>query len=180
MRALQPMPSSPGFRRRRTAGFTFVEVLIVVLIMGIAAALTVPMFGQTDATRLRAAANLLVADLGYAQVESISHGDDPRLVVFDQDNGSYRIAAVSDPDTPITNPAGNQPYVMTFGTGRAHELAGVSIQGHALDGDDRLQFGIYGQLDQTDPATITLASGGASITITLDPTSGEASVGAIE
>ena len=34
----------------------------------------------------------------------VAHGDDPRLVVFDNPNDTYHIAAASDPATPITNP----------------------------------------------------------------------------
>ena len=183
---LPPAPSqTPRRRRRGTAAlsdqaFTLVEMIIVVLIVGIAAALALPMFGQTDLTRLRSAAGLLAADLGYAQIESIAHGDDLRIVVFDQDANSYRIATAADPDTPITNPIGNLPYTTTFGAGRARDLAGVTIQGYDLAGDDRIQFGIYGQLDQATVATITLAAGGASVTISIDPTSGEVSVGPIQ
>ena len=153
--------------------------MIVLVILGIAAALAVPMFGQTDMTRLRCAAEVLVADLSFAQVESIAHSDNLRVVVFDQDDDGYRIATAADTDTPITNPVGNLPYTTTFGTGRAGEFNGVTIQGYSLDGDDQLQFGIYGQLDQTTDATVTLAAAGKSITITINATSGEATIGPI-
>jgi len=168
--------SIPAGRSRRAGGFTAVEVLIVVLILGIIAVLAMPMLAETDATRLAAAARLLVADLGFAQVESIAHADDPCIVVFDQVNGSYKITRSSDTATAITNPADNRPYVTQFGTGRAAELAGVTIQGYSLDGDNELGFGIYGQLDQTTPATITLQAGTSTLTVQVDPADGEASV----
>ena len=158
---------------------SMIEILIVVLILAIAASLAVPMWSDADVTRLRAAADLLAADLAFAQVESISHGDDLRLVVFDTDNNQYHIAASSDPDTPITNPVGNQPYVTQFGQGRAAELTGVTISGYSLGGDDQVQFGIYGQLDQTTDATISLACAGRSITLTLDAVTGEVTIGPI-
>ena len=166
-------------RRRRPRAFTFIEMMIVITIILILGALVTPMLGQTAATRLASAAQLLAADLAFAQVESISHGDDPRVVVFDQAGGNYRIAASSDPATPITNPIGNQPYQTTFGSGRARELDGVSIQGYSLDGDDTLGFGIYGELDQTTAATVTLASEGFTIVLTMDPVTGEASIGQV-
>ena len=181
-----PAPRQVHCRQRPTRialganAFTFIEVLIVVLILGIVSALALSMFTQTDVTKLRSAANLLVADLDYARVESIAHGDNPRLIVFDQTNNSYRVATVADPDTPITNPVGNLPYAVTFGAGRAGELAGVTIQSHDLDGDDRIEFGIYGQLDQATAATITLAVTAKTLTISLDPTSGEISVSQIQ
>lgn len=153
--------------------------MIVVVILAIAAAMVTPMFGQTEITRLRAAADLLAADLAFAQVESITHGDDPRVVVFDSTNHQYHIAAASAPATPITNPVGNQPYLTQFGQGRASETTGVTIQSYALDGDNQLQFGIYGQLDQTTDATITLENAGRAITLTVNTVTGEVTIGSV-
>ena len=160
----------------RVCGFTLVELLIVIMIMAIAAAVAMPMMGETDSTRLTCAARLLVADLDFAKMESITHADDPRVVVFDQGTHSYHIAASSAPSTPITNIIANQPYTVQFGTGRAAKLTGVTIQSYSLDGDNQLEFGSFGQLDQTTTATITLQAGSATITVQIDPISGEALV----
>ena len=153
-----------------------VELLIVVVLMGIAAALAVPMLSGTDATRLQAAARLLMADLGFAQVESITHAGNPCVVTFDTATATYTIARASTPTTPITNPGDNRPYTTQFGTGRAAQMAGVTIQSYSLDGDDKLGFGIFGETDQTAPATITLQSGGSTITIQVDSATGETSL----
>ncbi len=164
---------TPAFGDR---AFTLVELLIVVALMGIAASLAIPMLAGTDATRLQAAGRLLVADLGFAQLESITHADDPCVVTFDQANASYTLARTSAPSTPITDPGTNQPYVTQFGSGRAAELTGVSIQGYSLGGDNQLAFGIYGQTDQTTPAVITLQAGNLTVSVQIDPTSGEPSL----
>lgn len=155
---------------------TLVELLIVIMLVAIATTLAIPMLADTDATRLQAAARLLVADLDFTRIESITHADDPCVVTFDQPTGSYTVATTSDPGTPITDPATNQPYVTQFGSGRAAEMAGVSIQGYSLDGDDQVAFGMFGQIDQTTPATITLQAGSLTLTVQIDPASGEASV----
>jgi Tfp pilus assembly protein FimT len=157
-----------------------VETLIVVMIVAIVAAMAMPMFATTHTTRLRGAAQTLVADLAFAQIESISHSDDPRLVIFDTDAHSYRIVAASDPATPINNPVGNQPYQVVFGEGRAAMYQGVTIANLSIDAGDRVQFGAYGELDQATPATITLACQGATLTISIDPILGEATIGEIE
>jgi hypothetical protein len=134
------------------------------------------MLGADDTTRLAAAARLLMADLAFAQTDSITHADDACVVVFDQATSSYTLARSSSPTTPITNPADGQPYVTQFGVARAAELAGVTIAGYSLDGDDRLRFGAYGQLDQTAAASVTLQSGAETLTVQIDPYSGEAYV----
>lgn len=164
---------------QRAAGFTLVEVLIVVLIVGIAAGLALPMMSDTSRTRLREAADLLIADMAYAQIESISHGDNPRLMVFDTTNDGYFIAASSDATTPITNPMGNLPYRVIWGESTTVYLSGVTIDTLSVGGDDQLGFGIYGQLDQAANAVITLACEGNKLDLTLDSVNGEVTVGAI-
>ena len=159
--------------------FTLIEVLIVVTVVAIIASMVGPMLGDTAAAQLRAAAQMVVADLQFAQLASVSHGEDTRVVVFDTLNGTYHVGTATAPATPITNPIDGKDYVVQFGSGRASALSDVSISAHALDGDDRVGFGIYGQLDQTVAATVTLAAAGNTVTITLDPVTGEASVGAI-
>ena len=163
----------PAFAHRT---FTLVEMLIVIVLVAIAATLAMPMLADTDATRLQAATRLLVADLAFAQIESITHADDPCVVTFDSVNASYTIAKSSAPGTPITEPITNQPYVTQFGSGRASEMTGVTIQGYSLGGDSQIAFGPYGETDQTTTATITLQSGTLTMTIQIDAESGETSI----
>ncbi len=159
--------------------FTTVEILIVVSLIAIVASLVVPLVSDTRVTQLRAAAQMLVADLQFAQMESIAHGQDGRVVVFDTVNQTYHIGTQSNPTTPITNPTDGKSYTVQFGSGRASELQDVTIAGYTLDGDDRLGFGVYGQLDQTIAASITLSAAGRTVTLTLDPITGETSVGPV-
>ena len=166
-------------KRRFTGAFSLIEVLMVVLIIAIMAAVAVPQLASDEGTRLRAAAQIVMADLAFAQVESISHSDDLRVVVFDTVNHGYSIATVSDTGTPVANPIGGQPYSVLFGTGSASGAKGVTIQSVTVGGDDILGFGAYGELDQTTAATIVLASGGLTVTITVDAVTGETTIGTI-
>jgi Tfp pilus assembly protein FimT len=154
--------------------------MIVVLILAIAAALATPLLGTTRVTRLRGAADMLAADLAFAQIESITHADDPCVVVLDSTHHRYHIAKSSAPDTPIANPVGNQSYEVTFGQERAAPFNGVTVQSYSLGGDDRIQFGKYGQLDQATAATITLACEGNTLTLVIDPILGEATVASVD
>ncbi len=66
---------------------------------------------------------------------------------------------------------------MEFGRGRAADLEGVTIWEYELDGDDTLGFGAHGEPDQTFPASITLRCGNHLVTITVDPDTGETTIG---
>ncbi len=164
---------------RQRRAFTFVEMIIVVSVIGIATALALPMLGTTSATKLIAAADQLSADISVTQMESISHTDDLRYMVFDSANEAYYIAANSDQNTPITNAVGNKPYKVVFGKSSALSLAGVGIKSYSLGGDDRVRFGLYGELDQATPATITLEIDGLELTLTIDPVIAEVAIGNI-
>ncbi|MEM6459811.1 MAG: hypothetical protein AAF710_10530 [Planctomycetota bacterium] len=165
-------PTAPG-----RPAFTTTELLVVVAVLGIASALVLPTFRDHDTLQLRRAAALLAADLDAARAGSLTHADDPRLVVFDADDHAYHVAAASDPATPVTNPFDRRPYRVAFGTGRAAALGLVTLDAWSLNGDDAVGFGVYGQLDQTTPATVTLRAGDTRLTLTLDPDTGEASIG---
>ncbi len=159
--------------------FTALEVLAVVVILAVIAAMAVPMLGQTRNARLVAAGELLAADLNFAQLESIAHSDDPRLVAFDTTHHAYHIAAASAPDAPITNPMGKTPYRVQFGLGRAAECEGVTLSALAVGEDHQLRFGPFGQIDQMTIASITLTLDNLRLTVSVDPASGEVTVGSI-
>ena len=166
----------PAGRPRLRTGFTLVELMIVVICVAVAGMLVVPQFSDQSPTKLVGAARLLAADLEYAQAESLANGDDPRQVIFDPANASYSIAPRSSPDTPIVNPIGREPYRTRFGAGRAATLDGVGIASVSLAGDDVLQFGVHGELDQVTAAKITLSCGTAKVDVTVHPITGETSV----
>ncbi|MEL7087309.1 MAG: prepilin-type N-terminal cleavage/methylation domain-containing protein, partial [Planctomycetota bacterium] len=136
----------PRHTHPQPAGFTMVELVIVLLVVAIGSAMAVPMFTGNTSAQLRGAAQLLAADLDAAKVESITHADDPRVVVFDLTNHTYQIAPSSSPAVAITNPFDRKPYVVDFGKGRASALPQVTLDSIDLDGDNQLGFGIYGQL----------------------------------
>ena len=170
-------------RPHRCPALTLVEVLIVAVVLSIAALLAAPMVAQTDQTRLQAAARLLIADVAFAQNESITHPDDPYAIKVDSVTASYSV--VHDTGYPpfgcasatvVTDPITSQPYTTVFGgTGRGSQLAGVTIQtGAVLGGDDCVLFGQFGETDQSTPASVTLVAGGKTLTLSIDPISGEA------
>lgn len=155
--------------------FTLIEVMIVIVVLGIVAALAMPLAGNTDATRLVAASRLMMADIEFAQSESIAHPDDTRLIKLNAAGSQYWIAKQSNTDIPIDNPSGPGTILTTFGSDRGSNYTNVTIQGYSLGGDAELHFNAFGGTDQDTDATIILAAGGKAITITVDATTGEVS-----
>lgn len=155
--------------------FSAFELLVVLACIAVIATLALPSVSNTDATKLRQAARLLVADFDYAQSASIGQGDNPCHVVFDASAATYYLARTSAPATPITDPLTRVSYLTKFGEGRAYGLAGVTISAVGVGGDSTLGFTAMGALDQGVEATITLRCGGAVTTITVKSSTGEAS-----
>lgn len=87
---------------RTGRGYTLVEILIVVTVLGIAGALVVPAMGGTGVLRVQAAVRTIVADLTEAQSDALAY-QQPRAVVFDLDGGRYLVTRVPgatiDPET---------------------------------------------------------------------------------
>ena len=160
-----------------------VEVMVVVVVIGLAAVLAAPMLRTTADYQLRQAGKLIAADLGQAQVRSITKGDDRTAAVFDIANDRYFLAEESDLTTPITEGVNGGFYRVTLGQGRASGVGDVSITGvnfaPTAGGPAVLRYGLYGELDRASDATIDLAADGMTLRVTASADTGEASVGTI-
>lgn len=164
----------------RSRGFTLVEMLLTVAVLAIISLLAIPSIGKTSDDQLRSAAKILIADLEYAQMQSTGDAVNAAVLVFNADGTGYSIALASDPTTPVTNPITKAPYAETFGSGRLITCPNVMISGMSVGGDEQLGFDSHGGLDQTTAATVTLSCQGRQLTITIQPYTGEASIGNFE
>ncbi|MGA2915085.1 MAG: prepilin-type N-terminal cleavage/methylation domain-containing protein [Sedimentisphaerales bacterium] len=71
-------------------GFTLIEVIIVLMIIGIISAIAVPLYVSAASVQLKTAANIIACDLEYAKNLAMSTGRN-YSVVFDVSTESYRI-----------------------------------------------------------------------------------------
>jgi Tfp pilus assembly protein FimT len=163
-------------KKNGRSAFTLLELLVVIACVAIAGLLVVPMAGNTESSRVKAAGRLLVSDLQFAQMRAMGNGLEGCMVVFTPHQSRYHLATRLDVDAPITHPADQQPYVNQFGLGRAGHLKGVSITSVSAGGDQQLGFTTLGALDQGTAATIDLQCGSARLRITLNPTTGDARI----
>lgn len=163
-------------------GFSVVELLIVVMIIGIIGMIAVPAASHLRAPRLRTAADILAADLEFCQSESIHEPSALRIVRFDVSNNRYWLALAASQATPISHPADSLPYRNDFSTGRNRVLQGVRLV--SISGVTcypwNLAFDAYGKPQLTQSPVITLAADGKQITVTVDATTGDVTVGNVQ
>ena len=108
-------------------GYTLMEMLVTLTVIASIAVLVGPALTDDSQLRLMAASSILTSDIEYAQAASISEPDDPIVLRFVPARNTYFLAALSDLETPINRPDTGEPYLVTFGTGRAASADGVVL-----------------------------------------------------
>ena len=174
-------------------GFTLVEILAVIVILGIASAIIIPQIGTRDDMRVKAAARTLIADLIYAQNLAISTGQTV-YIRFDVAGNSYSmltspLSSKAKKGDPVQHPITQSDYVTAFGaTTRGWEQ--VKIDSAVMNGVDinfRPEFTVgfdeigsphvwcydVDQRNDLNDGTIVLKAGQFKNTITVSPATGE-------
>ena len=103
----------------RTA-FTFTEVLVVVVILGIASAIVLPQVNSHDDLSASAAARTVMADLLYAQNRAIAM-QTMHYVTFDTTHQQYTL--FSWLSTVLQHPVNLSNYIMTFGQSGSNNIS---------------------------------------------------------
>jgi general secretion pathway protein H len=109
-------------------GFTLVEILMVVVILGIASAVIVPQIGTRSDLKARAAARMVIADLIYAQNMAIAT-QKMHYVKFDAGNNRYTIYddAPLDASNIINHPVNKSAYTVQFGAAGGARYADLAL-----------------------------------------------------
>lgn len=131
-------------RRRRRIGYTLIEVLITVSIMGIAAAVVVPNMMQGGSLGVQAASRMIIADLMFAQNEAMAQ-QSTRRVSFDADDNSYKIERFDTDSSawvlennPVLGGVGGANYEIDFDEDR--RFRGVQIVSASFSGTTQVEF----------------------------------------
>jgi MSHA pilin protein MshC len=184
-------PRAPAHRdcaqiRPRIAAFTFIEVLTVVLILGIASAIVMPQFTSRDDLDAASAARAVMADLLYAQNRAIATQKN-QYVVFNVSAQSYSLyCGSSGPTTLLTHPVNDNNYTMTFGqTGPNNISSDVTVASVNFGGQTTVAFDEMGTPYSYNAGAATLLSqsgaivlncGTYSLTISVTQDTGEITV----
>ncbi len=163
----------PGARSGSGGGFTLIELITVLVITAIVAAVALPSLAGASTTRRAMGANQIVRDLDYARERAISTGT-RTWVVFNTGTNSYSVLQ-EDPTNPgrvgataLTDPANTgKTYVQYLGTG---EFVTVTLSSVVSGTGSEIGFDWIGKpYDSTSTALTSAAvvtlTGGKTVTV---------------
>lgn len=158
-------------------GYTLVEMLIVIVVLGIAGALVVPAMGGASTLRVQAAVRTVVADITEAQSDALAY-QRPRAIVFYPTEGRYIVARVPgatiDPETDT---------LMERHINQGNQFGDSAISSTEFDTENVLLFdemgGPISRPGDSTPAgtgTITLNGSGQNFVISIEAYTGRVTV----
>ena len=150
-------------------GFTLIEIIVVIVIISIAALLVIPMMSSAGDIQVRAAADMIAADLEYAKSMAVSRQKTYR-VIFDTAAESYRLADATG--ITITHPVNaGKLYAVNFKNDS--RVSQVNIYSVSFAGS-QVVFDYLGS--PSSGGVVTLKGGGRTVTVSVEAGTGFISV----
>jgi len=182
------MDTFTGRSRGVQKGFTFIEIVIVLLVMGIMATMALPSLQSgLETSKLSAAAGEIAAALEYAQLAAMTTGQQVRVTVDTGADsllverftitGNIMAGAAQLPQADIetggfvnmAHPTRRgEDYRIVFAD--EDRLNGVDIAAAVFGGGGSITFDPVGT--PSDGGTVTLSLGGGTATVTVDSLTG--------
>lgn len=147
-------------------GFTLIEILVVVIVLGIASAIIVPQIGTRDDLDASSAARTVMSDLLYAQNRAIAT-QQYHYVVFNLASQDYNLYSGTStaPTTLLTHPVYLDNYTMTF-DGTTNSVGNVTLSSVSFNGQTTIAFDPLGVPYSYTSGVNTALSGTGTVQIT--------------
>lgn len=135
---------------RHRRGFSMVELMLVVAIVGLFAGIVIPNFANGSRPLGQPVADMLNADLRRARTEAMVRNQ-PVVAVAARDGSAWWLATASDPTAPIDG------TLRTFGRGglAPADRAQLIVKGVAETDDDQRVFALFDALGSRDDGEAT-------------------------
>ena len=160
----------------RACGFTLIEVIVVVVILAIVALMAVPMFSSAADIQLKAAANMIAADLEYAKSMAISR-QQRYSVVFSSADESYEVR--DSGGNVISHPINPGDLAVDFPSDSRLNQVDIVSADFDPDSSETITFDYLGSpLSGSPPGTaliggtISLEADSFTMTIAVEPITG--------
>jgi type II secretion system protein H len=164
------MPTSTAGNFNRQSGFTLVELAIVILLIGLFAAITVPRISGSGDRDLRASARGLAGTVKYLYNEAALSGREYRLR-FNIDEGTYQARRL-ELDGELTEVGGPGRLKRLKGETRFREIR-ITSKGRSTSGEVTTEIHPGGWLEET---VIHLTNRDEGVTLRINPFTGSTEV----
>jgi type II secretory pathway pseudopilin PulG len=142
----------PSLKRQSDRAYTLLEVLVMVAVLGLAAAMVVPSMNSTNVLKIQASVRAVVADLTFAQSDALAF-QQRRAIVFDLADNSFRVVEVTgatlDPINDVLLDPTRRDGIMEIDFDEDTAFEGTTILSADFDGDTVLIYDELGGPVQT-------------------------------
>ena len=166
--------NQPGLRAR---AYTLIEMLIVIVMLGIASALVIPSLQSTDSLRVQSTVRAIISDINFAQSDALAR-QQGRAIIFDVTNNRYQILEVHG-----TTLDPQHDLIQQVNLGDERRFHSSVLQGASFDGTNTLVFDelggpVAGPGSSTpgNGGTIDISGSGSHYTISVEAYTGRVSV----
>jgi len=157
--------------------FTLIELVMVMVLLAVSAAMVVPMMSLTSSAQVRSAADMIAADLEYAKSMAISRAQ-KHAVVFSAAGETYQLQ--DQTSTVLKHPVKvGFDYVVDFSADS--RLDQVDLSSVSFDATSTVKFNYLGSPyngndNPLNSGSVVVTVGSVSKTISVEPVTGIVSV----
>ena len=171
---------------RGSGGYTLLELMVVLVLMGVAAAMVVPNVRGSENIRIQTAVRAIASDIMYAQSDALAY-QARRAVVFDPAGNTYWIAEVNsdeldfDTDAMYKVDGPDQRFLVDVDitSGGAAQIVSADFDGDAILVFDELAGPVAG-IDSDAPSAggniVVGGDDGTAYQLAVEPYTGRVTV----